>query len=92
MFDLNDKPNFFSGVITLEKSLFERLLSPFNIIVLFDLANTPIINLAKVPEFPASIIVLFFNEKPLRPTPFIWQRFFFLITFTPIFFTAINVL
>ena len=55
----------------------EALNLIFNNIVLFDLANTPIINLAKVPEFPASIIVLFFNEKPLRPTPLFGKNFFF---------------
>jgi len=60
-------------LITLEKSLFERLVSPFKITVFSDFANSPKINLARVPEFCALIIVLFLKEKPLRPLPTISQ-------------------
>ena len=52
-------PKSFKGFITLEKSLFDKLLSPINLTGNFVFTNRPRINLANVPEFPASIIVFF---------------------------------
>ena len=48
-------PNFFNGLITLEKSLFDKLLSPISLILFFELISNPKIILPKVPEFPALI-------------------------------------
>ena len=55
--------------MTLSKSLWLRLLSPLIIKEFFDLAKTPKINLDKVPELFALIIVLFLNKKLLSPLP-----------------------
>ena len=44
-------PNKFKGFITLEKSLRDKLLSPFKITLCCVRANIPKINLANVPEF-----------------------------------------
>ena len=53
-------PKSFKGLITLEKSLLDKLLSPINFTLDFDLTNNPSINLASVPEFPAFNTVFFF--------------------------------
>ena len=45
--------------MTLEKSLLDKLLSPINLIWLFELISKPKINLANVPEFPAFIVIFF---------------------------------
>ena len=42
-------------LITLEKSLFDKLLSPISLILFFELISNPKIILPKVPEFPAFI-------------------------------------
>ena len=52
-FDLNLAPNFFKGVVTLEKSLNDKLLSPLSFSSSSKLINNPRINLPRVPEFPA---------------------------------------
>ncbi len=70
-------PNFFNGSITLKKSLFDKLLSPTNFIVLFDAISNPNINLAQVPEFPAFKTIPFLYTKLLIPLPKISQYFFF---------------
>ena len=59
LFVLKLTPNCSNGVVILWKSLFERLLSPTNLITLGDFTNNPSINLAKVPELPASIEIFF---------------------------------
>ena len=56
---LNIAPNFSSGVVTLLKSLFDKLLSPIILILLFECTSNPKINLPKVPELPASNIMFF---------------------------------
>ena len=68
-FDFIVVPNFFSGSVTLEKSLFDRLLSPIIFTVFFDLTSKPNINLASVPEFPALIVIFFLISKPFNPYP-----------------------
>ena len=55
--------------MTLEKSLFDKLLSPINFNFLFDAEHNPIIHLARVPELPASKTVFFLILNPLMPTP-----------------------
>ena len=60
-------PKSLKGFITLEKSLFDKLLSPTNFILEFDLTNKPSIILAKVPELPAFNTVLFLILNPFRP-------------------------
>ena len=62
-------PKSLKGLITLEKSLFDKLLSPINLTFDFDLTNNPSISLAKVPEFPAFNKVFFLVLKPLIPKP-----------------------
>ena len=62
-------PKSFKGFITLEKSLFDKLLSPINLTGNFVFTKSPRINLANVPEFPASIIVFFLILKPFNPKP-----------------------
>ena len=81
-------PNFLSGSVTLEKSLFERLLSPINFIFFVDLINKPNINLPSVPEFLAFITKPFLYVKLFRPFPNISQYFFLISTFIPNFFIA----
>ena len=54
--DLKFIPNNFSGMIILEKSLLDKLLSPIILNVVSDLDTNPQNNLAKVPELPAYII------------------------------------
>ena len=44
-------PNIFKGSVTLEKSLFDKLLSPIIFIVYGELINKPKISLPNVPEF-----------------------------------------
>ncbi len=60
-------PKSLRGLITLEKSLFERLLSPINFTVNFDFTSSPMISLAKVPELPALIVVFLFMLYPFIP-------------------------
>ena len=62
-------PKSFKGITTLEKSLFDKLLSPINLIFLSVLMSRESISLPSVPEFPALIIVLFFGLKPFKPKP-----------------------
>ena len=62
-------PKSLKGLITLEKSLLDKLLSPINFTLVFDLTNNPKINLASVPELPASIVIFFFKLKLLIPKP-----------------------
>ena len=45
-------PNFFKGIVILEKSLLDKLLSPISLF-LFDLISKPKINHTSVPELPA---------------------------------------
>tara|TARA_B100001250_G_C19318674_1_gene579461 strand:+ start:128 stop:319 length:192 start_codon:yes stop_codon:yes gene_type:complete len=52
-------PNKLRGLITLEKSLFDKLLSPINLKLFFEAEHNPIIHLASVPEFPAFKTVFF---------------------------------
>ena len=68
-FDFIFVPNFFSGSVTLEKSLFERLLSPIIFTFFSVLTSKPNINRASVPEFPALIVVFFLILKPFNPYP-----------------------
>ena len=58
-FSLNATPNLLSGCAILLKSLLDKLLSPINLIVLFDLTKSPRISLPSVPEFLALICKLF---------------------------------
>ena len=69
----NLAPKLFKGIVTLEKSLLDKLLSPINFIFLGDLTNRPSNNLPSVPEFLASIFILFLYLKPLIPFPKISQ-------------------
>ena len=62
-------PKSFSGFVTLEKSLFDKLLSPINLIFLSVLISRESISLPSVPEFPALITVLFLGLKPFKPKP-----------------------
>ena len=62
-------PKSFNGFVTLEKSLFDKLLSPINLIFLSDLMSRESISLPSVPEFPALITVLFLGLKPFKPKP-----------------------
>lgn len=62
-------PKFLRGLITLPKSLLDKLLSPIIFTLPLDPDNIPSINLAKVPEFPASIIQFFFILKLFKPIP-----------------------
>tara|TARA_B100002051_G_C16516286_1_gene525408 strand:+ start:258 stop:467 length:210 start_codon:yes stop_codon:yes gene_type:complete len=64
-------PKFFRGSVILEKSLFDKLLSPTNFIFFSHLTKRLKINLPRVPEFPAFIIVLFLGTKPFKPQPLI---------------------
>ena len=56
--DLKVAPNLVNGSTILLKSLFDKLLSPINLIGLVLLTNRPKINLPSVPEFFALIVVL----------------------------------
>jgi len=47
-------------MVTLEKSLLDKLLSPIILIFLGDLIKRPKINLPSVPEFLASLIKFFY--------------------------------
>ena len=69
--DLIFKPKFFNGSVTLEKSLFDKLLSPIIFIWFLIFAQMPIKQRARVPEFPALIIVFFFGLYPFNPRPLI---------------------
>ena len=62
-------PNSLKGFITLEKSLFDKLLSPINFTLYFDFTNKPNINLANVPELPAFIVISFLILNPFNPNP-----------------------
>ena len=62
-------PKNLRGLITLEKSLLDKLLSPINFILNFDLTSNPKINLANVPEVPAVIVKFFFILKLFNPNP-----------------------
>ena len=68
-FELIFWPNFLIGKITLVKSLFDKLLSPFKTTVFLEFISNPKINLASVPELPAFMIVLFLNLNPPSPFP-----------------------
>ena len=68
LFDLMFTPNKLIGSTILEKSLFDKLLSPINLIFLLFPEHKPIIHLARVPEFPA-LIVIFLLLNPFIPTP-----------------------
>ena len=59
LFVLNFAPNFSSGLVTLKKSLLDKLLSPIIFIFSFACINKPKINLANVPELPAFKIIFF---------------------------------
>ena len=78
-FELIFVPKFFIGLVTLEKSLLERLLSPIIVILFLDLAQSPISNLPNVPEFPALIVIFFFVSNEFKPNPYILYIFFFLL-------------
>tara|TARA_B100000965_G_scaffold53234_1_gene39788 strand:+ start:172 stop:393 length:222 start_codon:yes stop_codon:yes gene_type:complete len=52
-------PKSLNGFVILEKSLFDKLLSPISLIFLSVLISRERINLPSVPEFPALITVLF---------------------------------
>mgnify|MGYP004308296635 FL=1 len=84
-------PNFFKGIMTLVKSLFERLLSPIILVLNFVCVRSPNINLPKVPEFPAFKIT-FLELKPFNPKPLISQFFFVSLTLTPNFLKEFRVL
>ena len=71
----NLTPNFFKGMVTLEKSLLDKLLSPIIFIFCGDLISKPSISLPSVPEFLASIIKFFLYLKPFIPLPTISQHF-----------------
>ena len=58
-FKVNSAPNLLKGFEILVKSLFERLVSPINLIGFGVLIKKPKINLPKVPEFFASIQIFF---------------------------------
>ena len=60
-------------MVTLEKSLLDKLLSPIIFIFLGDLIKRPKINLPSVPEFLASIVKFLLYLKPLIPLPTISQ-------------------
>ena len=62
-------PKSFKGFTTLEKSLFDKLLSPINLIFLSVLMSRESISLPSVPEFPALITVFFLGLKPFKPKP-----------------------
>ena len=85
-------PNSFKGLMTLEKSRFERLLSPISFILYGDLIKRANINLPKVPELPALIIKPFLNLKLLSPMPFISQKFFLIFISVPSFLRHSSVL
>ena len=55
--------------MTLEKSLFDKLLSPINLIFFSVLISRERISLPSVPEFPALITVLFLGLKLFKPKP-----------------------
>ena len=59
LFDFISAPNNFKGSVTLEKSLLARLLSPIKVNSFLASINKPRICLAKVPEFPALILIFF---------------------------------
>ena len=58
-FGLKFAPNFLRGLITLEKSLLDRLLSPINFIFFGALIKRAKISLPNVPELPALIVRFF---------------------------------
>ena len=60
-------------MVTLEKSLLDKLLSPIIFIFFVDLIKRPKINLPSVPEFLASIVKFLLYLKPLIPLPNISQ-------------------
>ena len=68
-FDFIFAPKSFRGLVTLEKSLFDKLLSPINLIFFLVLISRESISLPSVPEFPALIIVFFLGLKPFKPKP-----------------------
>ena len=68
-FELMLAPKSCKGLITLEKSLFDKLLSPINLTVLLVLISRESISLPSVPELPALITVLFLGLKPFKPKP-----------------------
>ena len=53
-------PNNFSGSVTLEKSLLDKLLSPIILALFLKFTSKPKISRAKVPELTASITIFFF--------------------------------
>ena len=81
-------PNLLKGSDILLKSLFERLLSPTNLIVYGEFINKPKINLPNVPEFFASKTKFFLYLKPLIPFPNILHLFFLNLTSIPNFLIA----
>ena len=62
-------PNLFKGSVILLKSLLDRLLSPINFYLWFELINRPRINLPSVPEFSALIVRFFLYLYPSIPLP-----------------------
>ena len=57
----------------LEKSLFDKLWSPINFILLGERINKAKINLPRFPEFPAFRIKFFLKLKQFNPLPLISQ-------------------
>ena len=66
LFDLMFTPNKLIGSTILEKSLFDKLLSPISLILLFP-EHKPIIHLARVPEFPALIVIFLLQIHLFQP-------------------------
>ena len=87
----NLAPNFFNGKTTLPKSLFDRLLSPINLIFLSECISSPRIKRPSVPEFPTSSVKFFLYLKLLSPFPIILQYLSLIITFTPSVFKQFKV-
>ena len=58
LFNLNFAPNLLNGSEILLKSLFDKLLSPINLIGFVEFINNPSISLPKVPELFALIVRL----------------------------------
>ena len=84
-FELIFVPKFFIGLVTLEKSLLERLLSPIIVILFLDLAQSPISNLPNVPEFPALIVIFFLYQMNLSQTHIFYIYFFFYYNLSQVF-------
>ena len=55
--------------MTLEKSLFDKLLSPVIDTLFLESIKSPNINLANVPELPAYKVFLILVSYPLKPKP-----------------------